>query len=233
MRSSTIISLILLIQVLGNAQNLEGKLQLVGDFQFLVSKGESDYSVNTPLVQDELKIIEFAFAPRFGFFTNDLLSVGGFLEYSHRSEELLNSAFGDIQNDNIINTNILRLGPFARIHKRINEQFFLYLQTDIKVGFGKVKNDLNTREFLNGDFVLQSDLIEENVLELGLNVRPGILFMVTENFGLEGSLGLLGYNVERFRLADTSLDEPPKNNNQDLGLSFNSRDLRVGLQFYL
>lgn len=212
---------LLILQIHVFSQDLSGRIQLGGTASFFIDQTEQDYAVNSFLVQDEFKTRTISITPQLGYFVNDKVLIGGRVSYSNVKTEQLFSGNGDILIDNEIKTNLFEIGPYARFHKSLNEQFLLFLQTNLDIGFGTRKNGRT------------GPTVDESMFEIEAGLRPGILLMVSDKLGIESTFGFLGYKLGQAKLKDTNLDPTPTNKDQDFGLDLNLNTFSLGIQFYL
>lgn len=216
------IILVLIIQTHLHGQSLSGKIQLGGTASFFVDQTEQDYSINSILVQDEYKTRTIAIAPQIGYFVNENISVGGRIGYTN--EKIIQRASSSIDAliiDNKVITNLFNVGPFVRFHKPVSDQFYLFLQGNVELGFGTNKNGA------------EEPTVDENVFRFEAGLRPGLLILFSEKFGVEGSFGFLGYTLRQTKVKDINIDPAPTNKDQDFGLRLGLATFSIGLQFYL
>ncbi|WKK74547.2 hypothetical protein QYS49_22895 [Marivirga salinae] len=213
-----LLAILILIQFPVLSQSLDGKFQLGGSASYFTNNSEYESGSGIDYRNQIIERTNFSITPQFGYFISDNISIGGQIGYSRASFLNYYESGQNTMSDYNRKDNTFRFGTFTRVHKSIKENLYLFLQGNIEVGFGKIRyeesqnNDLNSFDFHAG-------------------IQPGILFMITEKFGIEGKYGLLGYNSSK-----TSSDDPNENVSdvsQRFGLDFNPGSFALGLQFYL
>ena len=178
--------------------------------------------MNSFLVRDQFKVRNIALTPQIGYFVNDNLLIGTRIGYS-QEKNVLRGSSGNIVINSEARKNIFRIGPYLRFHKSINDQLYLFTQGNIDLGFGKIKNENKSTDII----------IEENVFEFEAGLKPGLLFLLSDRFGIESSFGFLGYKLIQTKLKDSDLDPIPINKDQDFGLDLNFKTFSLGFQIYL
>lgn len=212
---------LLLLQIKAHSQSLSGEIQVGGAGSFFIDQINQNYMVNSALVQDVFKIRTISIIPQIGYFVNDNISIGGRIGYSNVKTERLWSSDGITVVDNESESGVFNIGPYVRFHKSLNEQLFLFVQGNLDVGFGTIKNGRT------------DPTIDENIFEVEAGLRPGILLLLSKKVGIESTFGFLGYKLTQTKLKDTNISPTPTNKDQNYGLDLNLRTFNIGVQFYL
>lgn len=199
-----------------NAQNGDqynsDKLTFVKGSQFI----NLNLSVNTNTSQfqgttkgQETKKFGFTINPSYSYAVSDNLFLGLGLGYTYnKRENELNGTF-----DNEANTSSFQVFPYIRYYKGIGKKLAFFIQGETR--YTNSKSELNNQ-----------DAREVNTLFFG--VRPGFVFMLNKNLGLETSVGALGYTT-------SNTDDLANNSEIDtnsFNFSLNSSNLFVGLSYH-
>jgi hypothetical protein len=183
----TLIVLALAMVSFANAQ--KGSILVMGSVGFDSSKQEFGTT--------EDKTNTFNFSPKVGYQFNDNWTVGieGSVAGSKDDHTALNGA--GILETSTDKTTTFRVGPFVRYSKPLNETFSAYV--DMGVGFQSAKM---TSETPAGPFGTLSVTQKGDGVYVG--ITPAIFINVKKNFGLNFSIGGLGY--ETFNLNNNGGD---------------------------
>ncbi|NOS56646.1 MAG: hypothetical protein HOP37_10385 [Cyclobacteriaceae bacterium] len=119
---------------------------------------------------------------------------------------------------------------YYRIHKIISQNFVLFAEFNAFYGFGsrEQSNNLTSTEVAaNGSIISQSSFgskLNEKQSTWGVGLSPGIIFFPNEKWGIDFSVGLLGYS-------EVIGEQSNATSNLTLQPSFNS--LSLGLKYYI
>lgn len=213
-----LIIILVLIQLPVLSQTLEGKFQMGGSLAYYTNTSDFEEGDGSNLQQQESFRNNISILPQFGYFINDNISIGGQIGYVRESFSYYSTINQTVVNDVNSKQNRFQFGMFTRVHKPLNDNLYLFMQANLSAGIGRVKYDDN-----------QND--DQNSFSFQAGVQPGILFMITEKFGIEGQFGFLGY--ESLNTSNVDSNEDYKNKNTSFGLRLSPSTFNLGLQFYL
>ncbi|MBL0743118.1 outer membrane beta-barrel protein [Chryseolinea lacunae] len=159
---------VVLIPAFAHAQFNKGDAFLGGTIS-----GSSDFSNNLSV------------SPFFGFFLNSKISLGGRVEYgSTRSEQNLTANDGSTSHL-VTSTKSFFVAVVGRKYYPLSDKFFFALQGELNYGRSNVMNENNGVES------------HDDVYSLGLNVKPVFAYFPSPKWGIEGSVGSLGYTFSK------------------------------------
>ncbi|GAB5526859.1 MAG: hypothetical protein Roseis2KO_47310 [Roseivirga sp.] len=181
----------LLMSTFAFAQIQKGQVQLGGVFNY-----------NTQDLGSGSDRSSFIFSPQAGYFFSDNTSAGISLTINSNSFE--GSGFSR-------DFNLFEIGVFARFHKSVADNFYLFLQPS--VGFGS-----GTDEDLNGDTDINTTRIQ---------VSPGAVYFLSPKIALEMRIGGLFYE------SATETTNNVENDVSSFGISINPANVNFGVNFYL
>lgn len=190
MRKSILLSVMLLVCTFAFAQTQKGQVQLGGVLN--INKQETSQSENN----------NFNFIPQAGYFVSDLTSLGVMLNIS--SNKFENPTAN-------LDRNLFEFGVFARFHKSVADNLYMYLQPSLSFGSGENDNigggttDLNTTS---------------------IRVSPGMLYFVTPKIALEMRVGSVFYE----QVKETNGGNEFTSDNY--GLLFNLSNVGFGASFF-
>jgi|GEM_PF-1757001 hypothetical protein len=214
--------LILSIPYFAAAQFSRGQIYLGGSMT--ASSTYSDF--NSPNSGGPNKGNSFSISPVFGYFLNPNLAVGGSIGYSSsRSEYNYVTSYPDNNNNPItVNaftktvTNGITVGSFVRYYVPISSSFYFAAQGQANL----TRSNNNTTYFNNGTPLNQEVTHESPSYSVGISIKPVFIFFPSPKWGIEASVGSLGYNYLRY-LPDTS---------SNTTLSFSANQFSFGLAYY-
>ena len=173
--------LILALAITGFANAQKGTILLMGSAGFESSKSDFGPSEDTENM--------FTFSPKVGYQFNDNWTVG--VEASvggSKSESTdFNGASGNFESTSVKNTGI-KVGPFVRYTKVLSETFSAYVDMGAGIQSGKVTNEIQTVPFGTFSTTTKGDGVY-------VGITPAIFINVKKNFGLNFSIGGLGYET--------------------------------------
>ncbi|EDP97148.1 outer membrane beta-barrel protein [Kordia algicida OT-1] len=193
-------------------KNSSDKLTFAKGSQFInlnlsVNTSTSDFEGTTQT--QEAKNFGFNINPSYSYAISDNFFLGLGLGYGHnKRENEINGAA-----DNEATTNSFQIFPYVRYYKGIGKKLAFFVQGETR--YTNSKNEVNNQ-----------DARETNTLFFG--VRPGFVFMLNKNLGLETSIGALGYTT-------SNTDDLANNSEIDtnsFNFSLNSSNLLFGLSYY-
>lgn len=157
----------------------------------------------------ETKNFGFSINPSYSYAVSDNLFLGLGVGYTYNDRE--GKINGVVENES--NTNSYSIFPFVRYYKGIGKKLALFVQGETRYSYSK--SELNqARPRKNDSFFV--------------GIRPGLVFMLNKNFGLETSIGALGYT--RSNIDDEAIGTESDFNSFNFSLS--SSNLFFGLNYY-
>lgn len=187
----------LLFATVANAQIQKGNIQLGGTLGF-----------NTTEVDGSNRNI-FNFAPRAGWFVSDNTAIGLISTITSVNNDVFDPNSASIVKQK---SNSFQIGAYARFHKNVVENLYLYLQPSLS--FGSAKSELNGVE--TGDSSIMS-----------LQLAPGMTYFLSDRFALEMNLGNLGYQRNKTDIGNT--EQVANTFNLNLNLS----SFGLGMSYYI
>ncbi|MBS1572569.1 MAG: outer membrane beta-barrel protein [Bacteroidetes bacterium] len=128
---------------------------------------------NTNASQDK-----FAVLPAVGTFISPTVAIGGALGYQTTiSEHTVGSSTAKNTDGAFV------VMPFARKYWSLGDKLYIFGQIDVPLAFGKVKNELTGVPSTTA-----------NYSAYGVNVRPGLDYIVNSSWTFETTIGRFGYN---------------------------------------
>lgn len=187
MKRLVLATALLLVSTLSFAQITKGDIQLGGAINFnKVESPLNDFS-------------NFSIIPRAGFFVSDLTSVGittGF------TSSKLNGA----------KSNLFQFGVYARFHKMVADQFYIYLQPSLAFGTGSEEN---------------GNAPDTDVSSFNIGIAPGMTYFLSPKFALEMNFGSLAYN------STTNKNSGVESKRENYGLNLNLNTITLGFSYYI
>lgn len=178
-----------------NAQQagLEGKTFVTGQVGFSTeSTSGSDVSNN-----------EFAIVPAVGHFIAPTVAIGTGIGYAGTTTK--------VDSDNKVTTGAFVIKPFARKYWSVANNLYVFGQLDVPMEFGKTKTT-----------VAGSSSESNKYSSVGVFVRPGLDYFLSNNWTIEATIGALGYN-------STKPDGGKSTNTFGLGLNFS--EINFGVKY--
>jgi opacity protein-like surface antigen len=120
----------------------------------------------------------FAILTTVGTFITPSIVIGGAIGYQSTTAE---QTVGAIKSKNTDGAFVIM--PFARKYWGLGEKLYFFGQLDVPLAFGKVKQEVTG---------LASN--STNYTSFGVNVRPGLDYIVNSNWTFETTIGQFGYN---------------------------------------
>jgi hypothetical protein len=197
MKKLTLLCAALLLCCTGFAQIEKGDIQLGGSVQF-----------NSMDIED-INFQQFNISPRAGLFLSGTTSLGLQIDYSSTKQDVFSAQNGEVLEST---SNQFIFSAYARFHKAVSENFYLYLQPAIGFGTGKAKLD-------------GTELGDLSSFNLG--VGPGLTYFLSPRFALEATWGAVSYT-------STKIDGPissETSNSFDIGLNLDN--IGLGISYYI
>lgn len=185
--------------------------------------GENDSQLFAYYIEQRKKSMQVRFDP--GYVFKDNLAVGmGFL-YGFKKENNVAKASDGTLTENRSLEREFALRPYIKnfIPLGTNHRFYVVIPTELQFGYGSKLSESVTNEVLKRTY--------SNTYYYGLEMRPGLLAFIVENFGFEINVGAFGLSssVEKITITDQP-DGRVKNN--DLSLKINLLQLSLGFAVY-
>lgn len=197
MRKLILLSFVLLSAFVAQAQIQKGDVQLGGSISY--NSNESGGLDNS----------NFSFSPQAGLFVSETTSVGVILGLNSGTFNAFNQVNGNMEE---LTSNLFTFGAYARFHKPVVENLYLFLQPAVALGSGKIEqinaNDAETDTF-------------------GISVSPGITYFLSPKFALEMRLG--GVNYSRVKTENNGAENTATAFSFDMDLA----TVGLGLNFYI
>ncbi len=154
--------------------------------QGFVSGQMSMSSTSSP--DDDAKTASGIFGPVVGYNFNEKIVVGLGLNYTGNTvsdKEDFNGQLFELDNK----TNLLTIAPFMRYMKKVDEDFSLYGQLTLGVGFGK-NTDENIVAVNNLAAVVET---ESDVDVFSTSIGPGVVYSFAPRWAVNADWGALRY----------------------------------------
>ena len=197
MRKLLLLCVVLFSGVVAQAQIQKGDVQLGGSITY--NSNESGGQDNS----------NFTFSPQAGLFVSETTSIGVLLGFNSTTFNAFNQNNGNLVE---LTNSLFSFGAYARFHKSVADNFYLFLQPAVALGTGKVEqinaNDVDTNTFLVG-------------------VSPGMTYFLSPKFALELRLG--GVNYSRFKTDNNGTENTSTAFSFDMDLA----SVGLGLNFYI
>jgi len=129
---------------------------------------------------DNSKSKQFEVSPRFGYFLNDFVAVGGRLGYSQNNSK-------NASGEKIIDNTAFTVEAFGRYYLLPGSKFSLF--GELGIGFGSIKN-IN-KKWTNG---------------INVGLTPGLSYFINQHFAFEFAIGVISYETVKRDGASGSTD---------------------------
>jgi len=180
------------LTTIASAQIEKGRIQLQG----LALYNNSDVGGTT---FDQLNI-----STQTGFFLSDNISLGPVIGYNRRKTSATN------QNDQI--NSEFQFGAFARFHKNVADNFYLFLQPSFQVGLGMID--------MGG--------VDQDLNSFNFDISPGALYFLSDRFAMELNLSFFNYRNQEVQTVNGGTIDA---NSTNVGLNLNN--VGIGLSYFL
>ncbi|WP_298507359.1 outer membrane beta-barrel protein [uncultured Kordia sp.] len=188
------------------------KLSFKKGTQFInlnLSLNTSSSELDAQTQNQESKNFGLSINPSYSYAISDDFFLGLGLGYGTNTRE--NELNGVMESE--ASTNSFAVFPYVRYYKGIGKKLAFFLHGETRYTYSKNEvNNTNPRT-TNSFF---------------FGVRPGFVFMLNKNLGLETSIGALGYTT-------SNVEDEGNNSESDFNsfnFSLNSSNLLVGLSYY-
>lgn len=197
MRKLILVCCALFIAALTQAQIEKGDVQLGGTINF----NSNDF--------ENFDNSAFRIQPQAGLFVSSTTSIGLTVGFT----SIQNTQFDQNSGNPVeLTNNLFVFGTYARFHKSVVENLYLFLQPSVLLGTGE--NEFSAPQ--SGDI---------NSFNVGL--APGITYFLSPKFALELNFGGLSYNRSK---ADLNGNETTLTN---FNLNMSLANVGVGMSFYI
>lgn len=202
------------------AQLQKGAILAGGGITYMGRNASDNISVQPGPYQNDLKSTFLSIRPSIGFLISESTLFGIALNYEYQStvnELVLN---GNSLDPRIQKSSIILINPNLTKFIQLSDKFYFTTSVNLLAGLGKGSLGENNRE--------------TNILDLRINVTPGLTYFISNKWAIQGSIGELFYNYKREKiLADINQAEGEKNGDHRYGLSAQVNTFRVGFRYYL
>jgi hypothetical protein len=200
-----------------NAQLTKGVVYLGGTIT--TSLQSSDYHLPaSPYTFNTTTNNTLSISPSIGFILSDRFALGASLNYTSslmkQESPPNNSTYTFLKNE----TNGFGIGPFGRLYFPLSSSAYFALQGSLN--FFRGNTNLTTSSNIS---VSSSTPPNNDYYTLGLNFKPVFLFFPSPKWGVEASIGNLGYNYTR--------NLPDFSSTTSFGLGWGSFSLGVAYYF--
>ena len=196
MRKLILLSAALFVSTLSFAQIAKGDIQLGGT----ISWNQFDNGFES----SELTIL-----PSAGLFVSPTTSIGLNLGVSRFKNPIFDQQTGNIVDGT---DRQFLIGAFARFHKPISDNFYLFLQPSVALGFGNQE---------------VGDVETADINSFGVSIAPGLTYFLSPKFALEMSVN--AFNYSKIDFEGPQITQELENYGIDLDLS----NINLGLNFYI
>jgi hypothetical protein len=191
-----------------SAQFAKGNIFLGGTLSATSQKFDNSASTNqTSSTQTNNN---FGIAPSVGFFLSEKIAIGAAISYASQQIDYTQSnGF-----DNKTRLNSIGINPYFRIYQPITNSIYFGLQGGISFARGNLKQTTT-----NG---LAQTVTEIPNYSIAANFKPLFIFFPSSKWGVEASIGSLGYSYSR--------NLPDANSNTSFGLTAGT--FSFGIAYY-
>ena len=210
------------------AQTAPGTVLLNGGIGYSSDKMETPATQYTPAINSENK--QFSFTPRVGVFVANNLAVGlqgGFESSELRQPQAYYPGSGWLQptyTTLIRKITAFQVGPFVRYYQMVGEKAGFYGQLAGGYGKQKTKTSYDNMSSAGDTYEAKGGFAD---------ITPGFVFFPTDKFGLELTLGSLGYSSMKEKLTDPAVNTAPETKMTSLQARFGLSQLMLGASFHL
>ncbi|CAM4449819.1 outer membrane beta-barrel protein [Flavobacterium terrigena] len=153
----------------------------------------------------DVKETSFTFSPKVGFFVTENIAVGVKLG--------LESTKNDDGVDTIEKTNDFSAGVFGRYYFTPSSQFSVFAQLGVDMTSSKTTTDITGFPSMEG---------KSN--GFGVAFAPGVNYFLSDNFAIEATWGMLGYNTSKPDVAGAESTD-------NFGLRLDMNSINFGLLY--
>jgi hypothetical protein len=218
---------LLLAAATAQAQTAPGTWLLSGTIGYNSTKSETPATQYAPVYRVETK--QFSFGPRVGYFVANNLAVGlqANVELTDNQQPYSYSFYpGQYQLGTETQRNsYFQAGPFVRYYLMVGEKAGFY--GHLAGGYAKSKSTSKRDDPANtgsNNYEAQGGFAD---------LTPGFVFFPTDKFGLELTLGNLGYSSTKGKQTDPAPSNAPETRNTSLQARFGLTQLMLGASFHL
>jgi hypothetical protein len=221
MKKIILVLIPLILSTVSMAQINKGALLYEGTVAFYVNNSGSEYSQS--ISPQEQNYTQFSFSPKVGLFTSGTFLLGIGLSYEFQKSENTSSTFGPNQTSTT-KSNVFLLNPYVRKYIKLGDKLFFTITGNSFAGFGKASNEL---KYDGNDLDTKSD-----ILDLRLNVTPGLTYFLTNQWAITANFGQLFYTYRKqeFESSDFTIYQT-KSTNHYFGGSLQFNTFGIGVQY--
>jgi len=166
-----------------NAQQSDESMSLNGRW-FLM--GQAGYNSS-----NEGDTQSYNFIPQVGTFVAEDVALGLGIGYQGTKEE---REFNDMTNTD--KSELFIIKPLARKYWNINEKLYFFGELAVPFGFGKITNENTVGNTTSST--------EAKYTNIGVQLAPGLDYYLSNNWSIEATIGLLGWNSVKPEEGDAS-----------------------------
>ncbi len=155
---------------------LEGTTYITGQAMVSTSKDNNTGTTAT----------EFSVVPMMGHFITPTVVIGAGLGYQGSTMSIDTDMLGFPASAKLTSSAFVVM-PFVRKYWDLGTKLYIFGQLDVPLEFGTVKTEANAAP-------LGSFSSEDNYTAYGINIRPGLDYMINNNWTVEATIGAIGYN---------------------------------------
>jgi hypothetical protein len=156
---------------------------------------------NSPTTSNVSSVNSFGITPSFNVFLNNKISLGAAIGYSYYKAQVFNPNTGTIISGT---TNTISFIPTARYYLTISNSFYVALQGQINYSHS------NSNIYYASDYMY------------GINFNPVFIFFPVPKWGIEGTIGSIGYTNTHY----------PSSSSSDKNFTFNAGSFSFGVAYY-
>jgi hypothetical protein len=179
--------IVLFVPSIAFSQFTRGQLFLEGSLSTLLQNSDYHAYGNVSYLTDNIKNNSISVSPAIGFFLSPKNSVGASLGYNFSSHVV---DYANTQTSKSTGKSFL-FAPFVRHYFPLSN--FAYFSLQGQVTFSRGTNTISST----------GNTLEMPIYTLGANISPSFIFFPSNKWGIEASVGSLGYSYLRY-LPDVS-----------------------------
>jgi hypothetical protein len=208
-----IVSLLAIAPVFAFAQFSKGTVFLGGSLSSVIQNADNKQT-GFPNPSSQSNTV-FAISPSIGFFVSEKMAIGSSITYSTSVQKYTYPANTFSSYTSQAEQNSVGINPYIRYYLPISSSIYFGLQGGVSFSRGNQKSTQ-----FNG--TSQPPTTEIPLYTLGASVRPIFIFFPSPKWGIEASIGSLGYTYMR--------DLPDAGSSNSFGLSAGS--FSFGIAYY-
>lgn len=201
--------------ITANAQVSKGALFLGGSLGFGSEKTETTTGAVTTTDPERS---DWNFSPQAGYFITNNIAAGIMLDFAGTTIKTAPTPTTTAERK----INSLGFGVFGRYYAPINDKFYFWGQLGLMFGSGSDETTAGAVTINNGD---------KSMMDISL--RPGFTFFPSTRYGLDFSVGGLGFgNTTTTIPAVAPATEPTEVKTSNFGLMWDMTAIRIGVHVF-